>query len=254
MLTLITDWQNQDHYLAVLKARFLSEQPDLNIISLSHNILKFNKLEAALILRNVLDYFPENTIHLISVASVVDAEHKPIIVKAAGQYFISADNGILHYALNDFPNEFYSLNEFSETSFPALTIFAPIALHLLQKKSLNLIAKKTINYQHLTPFLPFYDEYQITGQVLYIDSFGNAITNISKALFDEISAGREFAILPGTGYYKIRQIFAGYWHVEGGEMLALFNSQNLLELAINQGNITELINLEINSTIKIQFS
>ena len=93
----------------------------------------------------------------------------------------------------------------------------------------------------------------ITGAVIYIDSFRNAITNITKDLFDRIGEGRAFEIYPQNNYYKITRLNDFYHETAPGEILAIFNSVGLLEIAINKGNAAELLNLSVNSSIRVKF-
>jgi len=253
ILTLTTDWQNSDYYEAVLKAYLLSELPELKILDIAHQIEKFNKHQAAFILKNSFHYFPKNTIHIVSVWSDVSEEKAPIIARLGSQYFICADNGILHYALNETNAEFFRLRKSMNTNFPALELFAPIAVHLINQLQLEKIAEPTKKISRLVPYLPLFEENEIKRQVIYIDSFGNVITNITQELFNDIGKGRNFTIFPGTNYYLIKNISKTYAEIEGGELLALFNSHMYLEIAINQGNVSELIKIGLNSIIKIQF-
>ena len=103
------------------------------------------------------------------------------------------------------------------------------------------------------PILPTIDETTINGSVVYIDSFRNAITNISRELFDQIRKGRPFDIFIQSNYYKINRLNKNYHDSSTGELLALFNSLGLLEIAINSGNAADLLNLSINSVVRIKF-
>ena len=100
--------------------------------------------------------------------------------------------------------------------------------------------------------LPTIDESTINGSVIYIDSFRNAITNISRELFDQIGKGRPFEIFVQSNHYKINRINKKYSDSSTGEMLALFNSLGLLEIAINSGNAADLLNLSVNSVVRIK--
>ena len=94
----------------------------------------------------------------------------------------------------------------------------------------------------------------IMGQVIYIDSYGNAITNISRSLFDRVGAGRDFRIFLQGPYTRIEKISDSYGGVRPGQLLALFNSVNLLELAVFMGSLATLENIGIYDEIQIQFS
>jgi S-adenosylmethionine hydrolase len=110
---------------------------------------------------------------------------------------------------------------------------------------------KNLNKQ--VPMLPTIDESLINGSVVYIDSFRNAITNIPRELFEKIGKNRPFDIFIQSNHYKINKINKTYNETSAGELLALFNSLNLLEIAISSGNVADLLNLNINSIIRIKF-
>ena len=89
--------------------------------------------------------------------------------------------------------------------------------------------------------------------VMYIDNFGNAITNISKELFDRIRKNRNFTIFPGNNNFPINDISSGYSGYEDAELIALFNSLNLLEIANINISASQYIKLEVKTNIRIQF-
>ena len=109
------------------------------------------------------------------------------------------------------------------------------------------------NYEKRIPLRATIEETGITGSIIYIDSYQNAITNITKDLFERIGKNRVFEILVQSNYYKLNKINRTYGETSVGEILALFNSLNLLEIAINNGNAAELLNLTVGSTIRINF-
>jgi S-adenosylmethionine hydrolase len=254
IVTLTTDWQNQDYYAAIVKAGLLSSFPDLQIVDISHSIPHFNILNASFVVANVFSRFPENTIHLICVDSEKKKNTGHVLVKSCNQYFISADNGILTLILYDKNKEIYELKNSRESIFPAIEIFVPAAIHILQKKDIKEIALRKEELYTMYPYLANYSENTIEGQVIYIDSYGNIISNIDIALFEQVRKSRNFTIYPGTNYYKIKELSKSYNSVDPGEMTAFFNSANLLEIAINKGKLAELINISIQQTIRIIFS
>ena len=91
------------------------------------------------------------------------------------------------------------------------------------------------------------------GSVIYIDSYHNVITNISKELFEKERKESKFTIYVDSNHYTIDKINERYNETQIGELLALFNSSGLLEIAINKGQVSTLLNLKINSHIRIKF-
>ena len=119
-----------------------------------------------------------------------------------------------------------------------------------RSQAFNLLVKK---YQERIPLRAAIDKSGITGSVIYIDSFRNAITNITRDLFDRIGEGRAFEIYPQNNYYIITRLNNFYHETAPGEILAIFNSVGLLEIAISKGNAADLLNLSTNSSVRIKF-
>ncbi|MFW6364787.1 MAG: SAM hydroxide adenosyltransferase, partial [Bacteroidota bacterium] len=97
------------------------------------------------------------------------------------------------------------------------------------------------------------DESVIIGRIVYIDSFSNAITNITKDLFYRVANNRKFQIFVQSNTHKINSISKTYNDKPEGELIALFNSLNLLEIAMNGGNAAELLALSTDSTVRVRF-
>jgi S-adenosylmethionine hydrolase len=103
------------------------------------------------------------------------------------------------------------------------------------------------------PLRPVLDNNLINGSVIYIDSFSNAITNVTKETFEKIGAGKPYEIFIQSNHYRIDKINETYEDSLSGELLAIFNSVDLLEIAINHGAAADLLNLNINSAVRIKF-
>ena len=108
-------------------------------------------------------------------------------------------------------------------------------------------------YETHTQIRATIDESVISGSIIYIDSYQNAITNISKELFDRVGRDRRFDILVQSNHNKVNSISNTYSDVEPGDLLALFNSAGLLEIAICTGYAAQLLNLNVGSSVRIKF-
>jgi S-adenosylmethionine hydrolase len=255
IITLTTDWNQSDFYVASIKGKILSSCPDVVIIDISHQIQAFNNLQAAFVVRNSYRHFPEGTIHIIAVNSMADREKPLVLVKAQGHFFITCDNGIFGLLLDEAPEKIIRLNKGKgqDSSFVALDVFCRVACELVKGKKPEDLGTSTGNFNKSIPVLPAIDESLINGSVVYIDSYRNAITNISRELFEKIGKNRPFDIFVHSNHYKINKINSTYNETSAGEILALFNSADLLEIAINSGNAADLLSLGVNSVIRIKF-
>ena len=252
-ITLISDWQNDDYYISSVKGRILGEIPGAGIVDITHRIQHFSIAQAAFILRSSYRSFPDGTVHIIGVNSEANEKHPYVAVRYRNHFFICADNGIFGLMFEDEPEEIIILNEKEISSFPELSLFVPAAAHICAGKPLFELGRKTDHLNRPTHLLPAFDNNSINGSVVYIDSYNNIITNITRELFEKVAKGRYFEIYPQSNHYKITRINKRYNETTPGEILALFNSLGLLEIAMNQGNIAELLSLNISSTIRIKF-
>ena len=273
IITLTTDFGIKDHFIANIKGAVLSEIPEVNIVDISHQISPFNILEAAYIIQNSYRSFPLGTIHIIGVDSELNPENKHLVVKFEGQYFICADNGIMSMAcLNIEPEKIVEINIHDKliTNFSVLDVFVKVACHISRGGKLEVIGKtisKIKSVKNLTPFINE-SKNQIIGNVIYIDNYGNVITNITKSFFKEVSKSREFEI--SVRNYKFKKIHSKYSDIvnysideskrnNDGQALAIFNSSLNLEIAIyksnpvNFGTAASLMGLNILDTVTVNF-
>ena len=273
IVTLTTDFGIKDHFIANIKGAILSELPEANIVDISHQISPFNILEAAYIIQNSYRSFPLGTIHIIGVDSELNPENKHLVVKFEGQYFICADNGIMSMAcLNIEPEKIVEINIHDKliTNFSVLDVFVKVACHISRGGKLEVIGKSISEIKSVKNLTPFINESknQIIGNVIYIDNYGNVITNITKSFFREISKSREFEI--SVRNYKFKKIHSKYSDIvnfsidqskrnNDGQALAIFNSSLNLEIAIyksnpvNFGTAASLMGLNVLDTVTINF-
>jgi S-adenosylmethionine hydrolase len=273
IITLTTDFGIKDQFIANIKGAILSEIPEVNIVDISHQISPFNILEAAYIIQNSYRSFPLGTIHIIGVDSELNPENKHLVVKFEGQYFICADNGIMSMAcLNIEPEKIVEINIHDKliTNFSVLDVFVKVACHISRGGKLEVIGKaisKIKSVKNLTPFINE-SKNQIIGNVIYIDNYGNVITNITKSFFKEVSKSREFEV--SVRNYKFKKIHSKYSDIvnfsideskrnNDGQALAIFNSSLNLEIAIyksnpvNFGTAASLMGLNILDTVTVKF-
>ncbi len=254
IITLTTDWNKNDFYTGTLKGKILSHNRETRIVDITHQIKSFNIPEAAFVLRNTYPNFPENTIHLIAVKSEASQKTPHILVEKEGHYFLGADSGIFGLIFQENPDRIVKINESSSIpTFPSLDIYAGVVQKILSGVSAEKLGEEMDNYNKSIPLLPTIDESVIIGRVIYIDSFGNPITNISADLFYRVGNKRKFQIFVQSNTNKINRISKTYNENPEGELLALFNSLNLLEVAMNGGNAAQILSLDTDSTVRIRF-
>ncbi len=255
IITLISDWQPNSIYLSAIKGHLFSKIPDIKVVDISHTIDAFNVNKAAFILKNTYKKFPDKTIHLICVASETRNDENYIVLEADNHFFISNDNGIFGLLIDENPTRIIKINTdlFEETTFPELTLFAEVAVKLSNNEDYSTFGEITNSYKKLFPLSATFEDDVIQGKVIYIDAYKNAISNISKELFEKIGKGRKFSIFIKSNRNKIEIINKKYSDSEPGEIMAIFNSMSLLEICQNKGAIADLLSLDCNSVIRINF-
>lgn len=254
IITLTTDWKQNDYYVGALKGKLISNCPGATIIDISHQIQTFNILQASFVLKNSYKQFPEGSIHIVGVNSDTK-NNRQLLVLADNHYFIGADNGLFSLVFDKKPERIILIDDNigPYTTFNALSLFSSIAVHVANGKPVESLGTLIAGYKQHVPIRPAIDSSVINGSVIYIDSYANAITNISRELFQRVGKERPFEIYVQSNYYKINQLSKSYTDVPVGELLAIFNSVGLLEVAIHNGNASELLNLGINSSIRVKF-
>ncbi len=255
IITLTTDLGYKDFYQAALKGSILSQFPNANIVDISHDISAFNVPQAAFILKNAFHYFPKGTVHLIGIDSVFNEKTRYLALKYRDHYFVGSDNGIFSLLFDEEPSEIVELNIMQDLRylhFPLSDIFPKAASHLAKGGKLKDIGIPVSGVEEKMTLQPVIERDIIRGSVIYIDSFQNIITNITKELFTNVQLNREFTL-----YFKRNESISSLsWHyneVPEGEKLCLFGISNHLEIAINKGNASGLLGLHLGDIVRIEF-
>jgi S-adenosyl-L-methionine hydrolase (adenosine-forming) len=258
IITITSDLGSQDSYLASVKGSIYSQLESAKIVDITHEISPFNIQEAAYVLRNCFRDFPQGTVHIISVDDELSINNEHLAVRANGHYFIATDNGLFSLLLNEMkPDKIVRLNISQSTNcmtFATKNIFAPAACHLARGGTMEIIGTEVSDFEvKNTELKAVIEKDTIRGVVIYIDRYGNAITNIEKEVFEGIQRERDFAILFGREDEQIRTISEKYKEVPPGEKLVIFGENNLLQISINQGKANKLLGLSLHEIIRIEF-
>ncbi|MDO6597438.1 SAM-dependent chlorinase/fluorinase [Oceanihabitans sp. 2_MG-2023] len=274
IITLTTDFGEKDHFAGAIKGAIYSEMPDVRIVDISHSVSPFNIPEAAYIIQNAYSSFPEGTIHVIGIDAEINPENKHIAVKLDGHYFICANNGIMSMICAEIaPEKIVEINIHDKiiTSFPVLDVFVKVATHMARGGTLEVIGKPIKDIKPIKNIHPFVNDEktQIIGSIIYIDNYGNVVTNIRKSFFEEIQKGRGFEI--SARNYKFKTIHKKYSDIinfdtpeekrhDEGRGVVVFNSSNYLEIALYKsntqtvGSASTLMGLKLRDTVTININ
>lgn len=255
IITLTTDLGDKDIYQAALKGSILKLLPTVTIVDITHSVAAFNVQQAAFILKNSYYYFPGGSVHLIGIDTVFNEQTRYLAVQYKNHFFIGADNGIFSLMFSDAPDEMVELNIMQDLKFlhfPLADIFVKAAVHMAKGGKLTEIGLPVSSIENKMNLQPVIEKNLIKGVVIYIDSFQNVITNITKEFFNRIQQGRQFTL-----YFKRNETITHLsWHyneVPEGEKLCLFGISDHLEIAINKGNASGLLGLNLGDSVIIDF-
>ncbi|TAK04358.1 hypothetical protein EPO44_07015 [bacterium] len=256
LITLITDFGYKDPFVGIMKGVIFSINPNANIIDLSHGIPPQDLMAGALVLRYTAPSFPRGTIHVAVVDPGVGTKRRPLLIESEECFFIGPDNGVLSLALEgkkvsrtiQLSNETYHLKPTSVT-FHGRDIFAPVAAYL----SLGVPPEdfgETVNDLIRLPWPAVTKtEGALVGKVIYIDGFGNLITNIHDR---DLSVFQTEKLTVSVAGVTIRGIAPHYSSGEEKSYAALINSWGLLEISAFKGNAQLLCGAKIGDKVFIR--
>ena len=240
MITLTTDFGYKDHYVSVMKGVILKINPNARIVDITHNVERHSIRHAAYILNAILPYFPP-AVHVFVVDPGVGTERRGIAARIEDSWYVGPDNGILTYVAHKV-SEVYELEiEPESTTFHGRDVFAPAAAYIDMGNFE--ILKEIKNFETFEYTKAKREGEKILGEIIHIDHFGNVITNVPKEMVKDAKKveviGKELRFLPSYGYAK------------KGELIALVNSENFLEFAVNQGDASKRLALEVGDKVEI---
>ena len=265
IITLTSDYGPERFYAGILRGALLAAVPDAKVVDLTHDVGKFSSTDAAMVLRSSVAHFPKGTIHIIAVNTESTPECPHRIVRIEDQYFIGADTGTFHLIFGKDPDAVFDMSsmmaDFDYPTFPERSIFVPAAAHLARGGIPELLGRPASLVNPKNVLKPVYEDHVLTGHVVYVDGFGNCVTDIDKNLFREVGTGRNFVIVMKTSRSDIRKLHTSYSEVTVGEPVAVFNHLGLLEIAINRGapdkgnvGASGLLGLQQDDVIRIEFA
>ncbi|MBI5642369.1 MAG: SAM-dependent chlorinase/fluorinase [Deltaproteobacteria bacterium] len=254
IITLTTDFGLKDPYQGAMKGAILSINPKASIIDITHLISPGNIMEGAFILLEAYSFFPVNTIHVGVVDPGVGGERKPLLIETEKYVFVGPDNGLFSLiARNErvkrvihLTESRYFLSEISST-FHGRDIFGPVAAHLSLDVTPPLFGKEIKKANEIDLPHPEKKGGAITGEVVYVDSFGNLITNITGD--DILELGRDIEV--GINGHGVKGLKRTYSDGPVGEAVSVISSGGLLEIAVNSGAASERLKASVGDKVTV---
>ena len=256
-ITLTTDFGSDDWFVGTMKGVIARIARRTELIDISHQIPPGSVRAGAFALASSYTFFPKGSIHVAVVDPGVGTARRAIGIETSNYFFVGPDNGLLSWALDkenikairSLENPRYFLPQVSAT-FHGRDVFAPVAAHLSRGVPLHKMGPRLKQFNRLVWPEPMKTQRGISGEIVYIDHFGNAITNIPSRLLDPPS-GRFRVLLRRKAVCRIA---AAYQAVPPGTALAVVGSSGFLELAINGGNAADVFRLHEGLTVEVRDS
>ena len=253
IITLLTDFGCLDGYVASMKGVILGICPDVQIVDISHSIPPQDIRSGSFVLASASGDFPRGTVHLAVVDPGVGTDRRAIAVATPQCFFVGPDNGIFSLALRresalearSLDNPRFLRPRISNT-FHGRDIFAPVAAHLAAGAEFHLLGPIC------RPFMaswnePVCDSTGVHGEVIHIDRFGNAVTNLERSLLSGLA-------FPGEWTVRVRDALScrpvsTYGDGNPGDLVALIGSSDFLEIAVNRGNASISYGIRIGDPV-----
>jgi S-adenosylmethionine hydrolase len=241
IVTLTTDFGLEDHYVAVMKSVILRNAPGTELVDVTHCVPKFNISYGAVILRQIVEWFPAGTVHLAVVDPGVGSERAVVAFRYNGQFVVCPDNGLITLVHRTWPFEVARrLDEpgkaYLSTTFHGRDIMAPAAAHLARGGSIERLGTLAEGLELLDLRAPeVLRDGTICGQVMYVDSFGNLVTNIHRNdLARRMTLRRQLEVYLGERH--VGPMGMRYADVPLGEGIGLIGSSDMLEISVHRGS------------------
>lgn len=262
VITLTTDFGTQDSYVGVMKGVILSICPDVHLVDITHDIPPQNMTAAAFVVRSYTPYFPPGTIHLVVVDPGVGSTRQPVALSTPDACYVGPNNGVFGLVWQDALQR-WSLSEVRAVvlaepqfwlpnvsmTFHGRDIFAPVAAHLAAGVRFEQLGHRLSRPLPLDVPEPVWAEHvRLFGSVLYIDHFGNCVSNITAEHLEKLGQPHELYVTAVGHKFPVKQTYAD---VGPGEAVALVGSDGYLELSVRDGNASQLLGIRFGTELQV---
>lgn len=257
VVTLLTDFTARDGYVASMKGVLLSRAPGVTIVDISHEIRHADVLAGAYVLDQVIDYFPPGTVHVVVIDPGVGTDRHILAARYGGQTIVAPDNGVITLVDARLPLENivsvrqgqFALPDRVGLTFDGRDVMAPVAAALLTGTHISELGPAPATCKLLEIPEARSTDGIVRGEILYIDGFGNCVSNIAWRHVDKELSMAHLHVRAGE--HEIGPIVGSYAHVQSGGPLALFNSIGVLEIAVNGGSAAETLGLKLGDPVVV---
>ena len=259
LITLLTDFGDRDWFVASMKGVILTINPHATLVDLSHHVPPHSVEDASYLLKSCYRYFPNGTVHVAVVDPGVGSARRAITVKSARYFFLAPDNGVLSYIFDDEqPVEVREINqrkfrrESPGRTFDGRDLFAPAAARLAKQEPFESYGPVIGDYQTFRIAQPHWEQATLVGEIVYVDRFGNLISNLTQQHLEEVrlvAKGRQLSILIGKRI--IEGLVESYSEGMAEKPSALINSDGKLEVFLKEASAADLLQVGRGARIEV---
>lgn len=258
ILTLTTDFGHQDAYVGVMKGVILSRFAQAVLVDLSHDIPPQHILPGAFVVEQAYRHFPSGSVHLFVVDPGVGSRRAAVAAYAGGHFFVGPDNGWIPFVLQGahpeavvyLDNPTYWRTPTPSNTFHGRDVFAPVAAHLAAGCPLEDVGSPCPALIPLHLPQPVWSKQALRGEVIYVDHFGNAVTNIPRSLAQTWPEDAQWEV--SFGDLTLGTLQRTYADSQPGACLALWGSSDYLEISIRNGNASSALGLTVGSPVTLR--
>lgn len=259
IITLTTDFGYKDPLVGIMKGVILGINPSVVVVDITHGVTQFNVREAALSIGMSYHLFPSRTIHVVVTDPGVGSERRPILAVAEHYYFVGPDNGVFSIIYNEVERcdvlhltaDHYFLGKRSVT-FHGRDIFAPVAAWLSKGVSASNFGEMVEDYVRISfPVPSMKSQTALEGEVVHIDHFGNAITNIKVKNVVHLKNANPGGTVGIAAKGKQIPLKRYYGQAEDQGLCAVIDSMDCLELFVYKGNASKEFDIKIGEKVEV---
>jgi S-adenosylmethionine hydrolase len=240
LVTILTDFGDTDYFVPSMKGVMLGINPQVRILDLTHRIPPHGIEQAAFFLKSCYEYYPDGTVHVVVVDPDVGSDRRALIVSTARYFFVAPDNGVLSYIFKE------------EATFDGRDLFAPSAAWLTKGQVPGSYGRLIHDYVTLPDDPPKMQQQSLQGRIVYIDHFGNAITNITPTEVETFrSVTKKDCAGLTVGDMTIKGLKTYYGEGATGLPEILINSNGHLEIFIKQGRAVDRCGLQVGQRVEL---
>lgn len=254
IVALLTDFGRSDGYDAMMKAAMLAIHRHILFVDITHEITPAGIRQAAFVLGRSYRFFPDGVLFVVVVDPGVGSERNILLLSTERFRFLAPDNGVLQYVFKENPPAMVRQVTMNQSMHPKISstfhgrdIFAPVAAHLAAGVADDEIGPVIKEYNRGFTTEPTFFPNGLDGEVIYIDRFGNAITNIAESMLPKLPIRISL-----TSHDEIK-LYSFYQEVDVGTPLALVNSDGLLEIAVREGHAARWLGVREGDLVRVKW-